>query len=155
METAKEICVFLENKPGRLANVCSALAARKVNITAVTISESKERSVLRLVTDNMVISRTALKALNIPYEEMDVVLVEMRNQPGALAQVCEQLAHEHINIDHAYCSAGVKNGKTFGIFRVSNPPKALKVLAESLGNRARRSPSRRPIHVMAMRRGSR
>jgi hypothetical protein len=58
-----------------------------------------------------------LKGLNIDYQEADVLQVELRNQPGALAHVCEVLAAEHISIDYAYCSAGGRNGRTFGIFR--------------------------------------
>jgi hypothetical protein len=137
-ETAKQLSVWLENKPGRLASVCTALSREKINITAVTVGESKERSVLRMVTDNFSSTRSVLKGLSVPFEEHEVILVEMRNQPGALAQVCEQLAHEHINIDYAYCSAGTKNGKTFGIFKVSNLAKCLKVLAESPAARAKR-----------------
>ncbi len=130
-ETAKQLTVYLENKPGRLASVCTALSEQKVNITAVTVGESRDRSVLRMVTDDLPKTRQVLKQLNVPFEEQEVVLVEMRNQPGALAHVCELLAGEHINIDYAYCSAGTRNGKTIGIFKVSNLPKCLKVLAET------------------------
>jgi hypothetical protein len=93
---------------------------------------------MRLVTDNPGRTRDVLKGLNVPADEHDVVVVEMRNRPGALAQVCEQLAEEHINIDYAYCSAGGANGKTYGIFKVSNTSKSLKVLAEASGTRAKR-----------------
>jgi hypothetical protein len=93
---------------------------------------------MRLVTDDPGKTRSVLKELNIPCDEQEVVVVEMRNQPGALAQVCEQLAQERINIDYAYCSAGSRNGKAVGIFKVSNTPKCLKVLAEAPALRARR-----------------
>jgi hypothetical protein len=138
-ETAKQVSVWLENKPGRLASVCLALSKEKINISAVTIGESRERSVLRMVTDNLAKTKAVLTGLNVPFEEQEVVLVEMRNQPGALAQICEQLAADHINIDYAYCSAGSKNGKTIGIFKVSNTPKCLKVLAETPATRAKRA----------------
>lgn len=137
-ETTKQISVWLENKPGRLAQVCLALYREKINIAAVTVSESRDRSVLRMVTDDAAKTRATLKGLNVPFEEQDVLLVEMRNQPGALAQVCEQLAEEHVNIDYAYCSAGTRNGKTVGIFKVSNPGKAIKLLAEDDATRAKR-----------------
>ena len=141
-ETAKQVSVWLENKPGRLASVCTALSGDKVNITAVTIGESKERSVLRMVTDDLAKTRKVLAGLNVPFEEQEVVLVEMRNQPGALAQVCEQLAGEHINIDYCYVSSGGRNGKVFGIFKVSNTERAMKVLG-SLSSEKR--PERRPL----------
>ena len=53
METAKQVSVFLENKPGRLANVLSALASEKINVTALTVMDSHEHSVLRVVTGDL------------------------------------------------------------------------------------------------------
>ena len=146
METGKQISVFLENKPGRMANVLSALAHEKVNLVALTIMESHENSVLRLVSDNVEKTQRVIKAANIPFAETDVVLVELRHQPGALAHVCEQLALEHINIDYAYCSSGGRNGKTVGIFKVSNTEKALRVLGGPPNNALRRKMGKPPIH---------
>lgn len=114
-----------------MAQVCTAISREKVNIAALAVAERKERSVLRLVTEDPEKTRQVLRQSNLPFDEHDVLLVEMRNQPGAIAQVCEALAQEHINIEYAYCSAGVRNGKAIGIFRVSNLPKALKILAEN------------------------
>src|SRR5215472_4673552 len=121
MQTTRKISVFLENKPGRLANVLLALARAKVNITALTVMDSHEHNVLRFVVDELPTTRQVLKKLGIPFSESEVMLVELRNQPGELAHVCELLGAEHINIEYAYCSSGGRNGKTVGIFRVSNP----------------------------------
>src|SRR5437762_7488760 len=106
METTKQVSVFLENKPGRLANVLSALAREKVNITALTVMDSHEHSVLRFVTDHPAKTHEVLRGLGTRHVEADVLLVELRNQPGALAHVCEVLAGEHVNIEYCYCSAG-------------------------------------------------
>src|SRR5262249_20144817 len=65
-----------------------------------------------------------------------------KNQPGALANVCETLAAEHINIEYAYCSSGGRNGKVFGIFKVSNLDKAQKVLGAGNNRRLERRPLR-------------
>src|SRR5436309_1748901 len=106
VETTKQITVFLENKPGRLANVLSALAHEKVNITALSVMDKHEHSVLRLVTDDAAKTAQIIQGINTPFTEAEVLAVELRNQPGALAHVCEILAGEHINIDYAYCSSG-------------------------------------------------
>lgn len=141
MENGKQISVFLENKPGRLANVLSALARQKVNVTALTVMDSHEHSVLRFVPDDHERSRTVLKELSIPFADSEVCLVELKNQPGELAHVCEQLGAEHINIEYAYCSSGGRNGKTVGVFKLTNAAKAVKVLS-GLGNGSqRRKPS--------------
>ncbi len=144
METTKQVSVFLENKPGRLANVLSALAREKVNITALTVMDSHEHSVLRVVTNDAAKTVQVLKALGTPYAETDVLVVELRNHPGALARVCELLGAEHINIEYAYCSSGGRNGKTLGVFKVSNTDKATRVLAGPLDVATRRRLDSRP-----------
>ncbi len=143
VETTKQITVFLENKPGRLANVLSELAQQKVNIAALSVMDKHEHSVLRVVTDDAGKTAQVLQGLNTPYTEADVLAVDLKNQPGALAHVCEVLAAEHINIDYAYCSSGGRNGRVIGIFKVSNSDKAIRVLAGGTGNNKRQE--RRPL----------
>lgn len=130
MQTRKQVTVFLENKPGRLAQVLSELARNKINLVALSVMDRHEHGVLRLVSEDEAGTAGVIQALNAPYTESEVLAVELRNQPGALAHVCETLAAEHIGIDYAYCSSGGRNGKVFGIFKVSNLEKARKVLAE-------------------------
>src|SRR5208283_1597365 len=84
METTKQVTVFLENKPGRLANVLSTLAREKVNITALSVMDKHEHSVLRMVTDDDAKTMQLLLGLNTPCTETEVLVVELRNQPGAL-----------------------------------------------------------------------
>ena len=88
METTKQISVFLENKPGRLANVLLALAREKVNITALTVMDSHEHNVLRFVVDQAEAAHRVLKEMSIPFADTEIMVVELRNQPGELAHVC-------------------------------------------------------------------
>ena len=145
METSKQISVFLENKPGRLANVLLALSREKVNIIALTIMDSHEHNVLRFAVDDVEKARQVLKGLSTPFAETEVLLVELRNQPGELAHVCELLGAEHVNIEYAYCSSGGRNGKTLGIFKVSNAVKAMRVVGEAPNNSVRRRLEQRPL----------
>ena len=135
MESRKQITVFLENKPGRLAKVLAELAKHKINIVALSVMDHQEHGVLRVVTDDQAASTRIISDLNSPFREADVLEVELKNQPGALAHVCEVLAAEHINIEYAYCSSGGRNGKVVGIFKVSNIEKAIRVLNESPNHR--------------------
>ena len=128
METAKQISVFLENKPGRLAHVLSVLAQEKVNITAMTVMDSHEHSALRMVTTDPAKTVQVLRGMGMRFAEADVLCVELRHQIGALANVCNLLGTAHINIEYCYCSAGGKNGKTIGVFKVSNTDKAARML---------------------------
>jgi hypothetical protein len=145
MQTSKQVSVFLENKPGRLAKVLSALAREKVNITALTVMDSHEHSVLRLVADDLARTTQVLNALGTPHAETDVLLVELKNQPGALAHVCEQLGLEHVNIDYCYCSSGGRNGRVLGIFKVSNTDKAVRALNGAVNSTAKRRLERKPL----------
>ena len=146
MEIAKQFTAFLENKPGRLGQICSALGREKVNIQGLTVMDSKEHSVLRIVTDDIAKTKSVLAALGTPFQETEVIVVELDNRPGGLARICEKLAKEHINIDYAYCSAGPRNGRTIGIFKVANVSRAQQALTNggNLPSRQRQKPGRLP-----------
>ena len=146
MEFVHEVTAYLENKPGRLAKICSALAHEKINIQALAVMQTSENSVLRLVTEDAAPTRKVLTALGTESEVCEVLAVEMENRPGALAKVLETLAAEHINVEYAYVAPGTVTGKSLGIFHTTNPKRALKVLLEPASNGADRSGDRRPLH---------
>src|SRR6185436_12811574 len=89
VQTRKQITVFLENKPGRLAQVLSELARNKINIVALSVMDRHEAGVLRLVTEDEAQTVRVIQVLNAPFAESDVLAVELKNQPGALAHLCE------------------------------------------------------------------
>ncbi len=101
MDFVHEVTAYLENKPGRLAKICSSLAHEKINIQALSVMDTPDRSVLRLVTDELDATRRVLTSLGTECEVHDVLAVEMENRPGALARVLETLALEHINVEPA------------------------------------------------------
>lgn len=146
MEFVPELTAHLENKPGRLAKVCAALAREKVNIRALSVMDTDERSVLRVVVDQLEPTRQVLTSLGVEYEVRDVLAVEMDNRPGALTKILEKLAEEHINIEYAYVSGATAPGRSLGIFHTSNPKKALQVVVQNPTNGAVREQGRRPLH---------
>jgi hypothetical protein len=127
---ATQFSVFLVNKPGVLAQVTGALAHEKINIVAMTLVDSQEHGVLRLVMEDPAAAHTVLTKLNLPITETDVICLELSNNPGALSDVATLLGQNHININYAYCTSGAPGGKTTGIFKVADPAKALKILRE-------------------------
>lgn len=146
MEFVHEVTARLENKPGRLAKICSALAHEKVNIRALSVMDTHERSVLRLVVDQVEPTKKVLTSLGAEFTTAEVLAVEMENRPGALTRVLEALAEEHINIEYAYASGASAPGKSLGIFHTSNPKRALNVLTEAPTNGAANPQGRRPLH---------
>ncbi len=147
MEFVHEVTARLENKPGRLAKICSALASEKVNVRALSVMDTSERSVLRLVTDDVETTRKVLTALGTEATFADVLAVEIDNKPGALAKILERLAEEHINIEYAYAANAPAPGRAMGVFHTSNPKKALQILSDASTNGSTTNPGRRPLHV--------
>src|SRR5829696_3894767 len=147
MEFVHEVTARLENKPGRLAKICSALAHEKIDVRALSVMDSGDRSVLRLVTDQVEATKRVLTSLGSEFELSEVLAVEMENRTGALARVLERLAEEHININYAYASTAATPGRALGIFHTSNQKRALQILTEATSNGSIQGPGRRPLHT--------
>jgi len=149
MEFVHEVTAYLENKPGRLAKICSALAHEKIDVRALSVMDTADRSVLRLVTNDLEPTKRVLTSLGTKFEVGEVLSVQMDNRPGALARVLERLAEEHINIEYAYVSTATDPGRCLGMFHTSNPKRALQVLQEAptTSNGASRAGGRRPLHA--------
>lgn len=130
MEIITQYSLFLVNKPGVLANVCRELADKKLNIKAMTLVDSSEHGVLRLVVEDGERTQRVLNKLNLPMTKTDVLCIEMKNEPGAIATAAEKLALAHININYAYATSGAPGGKTVVVFKVADLNKAQKVLTE-------------------------
>jgi hypothetical protein len=146
MQLMTQFSVFMVNKPGVLAQAAEQLAQAKINVLAMTVMDSSEHGVLRLVTEDTDKARLALGKLNLPTTETEVLMVEMPNRPGALADVCMRFAHAHINISYAYCTTGSAGGKARAVFRLADTRKALKVLSTPVPKRREQNHRRPMIH---------
>ena len=128
MQITKQLAIFLDNRPGMLARVADALAEAKINIYAITTSDTVDHSVIRMVVNDY------RRALHVCEEhgtlvvEDDVLMVEGSNKPGELARIAHKLADAKINIEYCYCATPPNAKRGLLILRVSNPAKALKVL---------------------------
>jgi hypothetical protein len=149
MNVEKQFSIFMVNKPGVLAQILTEFARAKINITALTVVDSAEHGVLRIVCESADKMREALNQINMQFNETEVLCVTIPNRPGAFAAVTEKLAKAHINISYAYCTAGAKGGKTTAVIKVADVKKAIKVLGDSTEldtdshQAERRSPSSR------------
>lgn len=136
-----QFSIFMVNKPGVLARVLGEFAQAKINIIAITMMDSMEHGVMRVVFAAPEKAKKVLVKLNMPYSETDVLCITLTNQSGALASVAEKLAKNHINISYAYCTSGAKGGRTTGILKVANVQKAMKVLQESRSKASKSQPT--------------
>jgi hypothetical protein len=131
MYVAAQFSIFMVNKPGVLAQVLGEFARAKINIIALTMMDSVEHGVMRVIFASPEKARDVLSKLNMPYNETEVLCVNLTNKSGALASVAEKLAKSHINISYAYCTAGAQGGRTTGVLKVADVKKAMKLLQEN------------------------
>ena len=147
MEIVNEVTAHLENKPGRLAKICSALAQEKVDIRAISVMETDGPSVLRFVATDLEATKRVLTGLGVEYRISEVLAAQLENRTGALARVLERMAEEHINVDYAYASTASSQGGAMGIFHTNNTKRAVQVLNEPASSTSSdKSSGRRPLH---------
>ncbi|MBC8868737.1 MAG: ACT domain-containing protein [Planctomycetes bacterium] len=135
----KQISIFLENKPGVLADVCKTLGAYDINIRGISVSDTVDHAVVRMIVDN------PRKAIHVLGEhgalvvETDVLALELDDKPGTLAKLASKFSRGKVNIEYAY---GTSDGTEATVFvRVSDVKKAVQLL----------SPKKRPKKKTAKR----
>jgi hypothetical protein len=128
MQIAKQLAIFLDNRPGMLARVCDALSTAKINIFAITTSDTVDHSVIRMVVSDTRKAVRVFEEHGTLVVEDDVIMFEGDNKSGSLARLAHKLADAKINIEYCYCATSPNATKGLMIMRVSNVHKALKVL---------------------------
>jgi hypothetical protein len=147
MYIAPQFSIFMVNKPGVLAQVLGEFARAKINIIAMTVMDSMEHGVMRIVFASPDKAREVLSKLNMAYNETEVLCINLANKSGALATVAEKLAKSHINISYAYCTAGAKGGRTTGVLKVPDVKKAMKILQQNHKKQSKSYPAIRRSHA--------
>ncbi len=131
VRTAKQLSIFLENKPGVLVKLCRAMSRDGISLKAVSVSDSVDHAVVRLVVDKPAKARRLFDEHNLLVIENEVIAVSMPDRPGALGKVAARLSKAKLNISYLYGSAvtGAASGTLY--MRVEAPRK--KVLAALKG----------------------
>jgi hypothetical protein len=128
MQITKQLALFLENRPGTLARVCDALSAARINIYAISISDTVDHSVVRLVLSDPAKALFLFEEHGTLVVEDDVLMISGDNKPGSLARMAHKLAGAKINIEYAYCATPPDAKKGLMVLRVSDARKAMKLL---------------------------
>lgn len=128
-EVVKQLSVFLENKPGVLASVGSALASAKINVTGMSVSDTVDHAVVRLVLSDPNRARDIFEEAGVLVIETDVLAMRLTHEPGQLAQVALKLSEVEQNIDYLYGSAcSISGGEAIIYLRVGDVAKAKTAL---------------------------
>lgn len=128
MEITRQLALFLDNRPGMLAKVCDVLAAEKINIYAISTSDTVDHSVIRMVVSNPDRALRVFEEHGTLVVDDEVLMIEGGNRPGSLADISRKLAASKINIEYCYCATSPAARTGLLIARVSNAKKALKIL---------------------------
>lgn len=128
MQITKQLAIFLDNRPGTLARVVDALAEAKINIYAVSTSDTVDHTVIRLVVSDYRRALHVFEERGTLVVEDDVLMIEGDNKPGTLAKIAHKLAGAKVNIEYAYLATPPDAKKGLLILRVADAKKALKVL---------------------------
>ncbi len=128
MKVRKELTVALENKPGALGHLCCCLAERKINILAISVHESAEVGIVRMVVDKpekaaKMIAECCPMTMNVT----DVLELSAPNKPGVMAAIAGKLGKRKINIEYVYGSA-TGGGRAAIVLKASDLKKAAKAL---------------------------
>ena len=130
MSEIKQISLFVENRPGRMAKVAKTLSDAGVNIRALTIAEAGDFGVIRMVVDDPENGYKVLKESAFTVSMTEVLVVEMKDTPGGLYEIVNTLGQNAVNVDYAYAFVTAKAEKAMLILRVDDIAKARKVLSE-------------------------
>lgn len=128
MQITKQLAIFLDNRPGTLARLADELARAKINIYAISTSDTVDHSVIRLVVNDYRKALLLFEEHGTLVVEDDVLMVEGTNRPGELARIAHRLAEAKVNIEYCYSATPAEAKHGLLIMRVSNPTKALRAL---------------------------
>jgi hypothetical protein len=128
IQLTQQLAIFLNNRPGTLARVCEALSEEKINIYAISTSDTVDHIVVRMVVSDPGKALGMFEARGTLAVSTDVLMIDGDNKPGSLAAIANTLAAAKVNIDYAYCATHPAAQKGLLIIRVSDPKKALKAL---------------------------
>ena len=129
--TVHQISVFLENRAGQLAEITKILADSGIDMRAISIAETADYGVLRLIVDQPQKTTTILLEHGFILSMTPVTVVSVPDQPGGLAPVLQLVAQGNIDIEYMYSLFTHTDGKAYMVFRVSDDEKFTALLAQN------------------------
>ena len=127
---AQQISVFLEDTPGQLKQVTSALAGKNINMHALFVSGSNDFGIARIICDKTEAAVDALKEAGFSVTTTSVIAVEIPDTPGALSKLFEVIADANIDINYTYCLVDPRTKKAINFCRLKSA-RAAKVIEDA------------------------
>jgi len=127
----KQLSVFLENQPGRLASAAAILRDAAINIRALSLADTADFGILRMIVDDPNAALAAMKKAGFSVAETDVLAVRLSDRPGGLAAVAEKLSRAGIGIEYLYAFVGKQGDEAVVVLRVEDIDRTAGVLASA------------------------
>ncbi len=129
--TVKQISVFLENRPGTLADFTQVLSKNHIDLRALSLAEASDFGIVRIIVDDIYNASTVLKEAGYVFSITKVLAVAIPDEPGGLTRVIRVLGDEGVNVEYVYAFTGREKGVAYMIFRVADNKAAAEVLQKN------------------------
>ena len=127
----EQISIFIENKSGRLAEITRILGDAGINIRALSLADTSDFGILRLIVDDVDTAKAVLKDKGFTVSKTEVVAVEVPDRPGGLSSLLQTLDANQINVEYMYAFVERCGGNAVIIFRFDETDKAIDTLKGS------------------------
>ena len=131
MPIEKQLSVFLENKPRKLSYICSTLADNAINISAMSVHDTVDHAVVRMIVDYPTKALLILEQEGVYTIAQDVVLIDIDNKPGIISIIAKKLFRADINIEYAYCTASKNQDFGCVVIKTKDAEQTLDILEGS------------------------
>nr|WP_122012211.1 ACT domain-containing protein [Maliibacterium massiliense] len=129
--TVKQISVFLENKPGQLAEFTKLLESQQINMCALSLADAEDFGILRIIVDDSYKTACVLKEAGYVFSITPVLAVEIPDKPGSLVRVLDVLGENGVNLEYTYAFTVSRSKSAYMIFRVADTDRAIAVLDQN------------------------
>lgn len=129
--SVKQISVFIENQPGKLAEATRYIAEHGVNLRAMSIADTRDFGILRIICDEPEKSADILREGGYITNVTDVLAVGIKDAPGSLAAILDVIAAAGTSVEYTYAFLGTRMAGAFMIFRVDDNAKAAAALEKA------------------------
>lgn len=127
----QQLSIFVENKSGRLAEITEALAQSNIDIRAMSVADTSDFGILRLIVDKPEEAVVAFREAGMTVSLTSVIAIGVNDRPGEFAKAVRLLADNGIDVEYIYAFISREKGKAFVILRVNNEDKAIELLSKS------------------------